>query len=206
MFSGIIEELGQVAAISPASTQPATLTIRSTAVARAARPGHSIAVNGVTLTVARRLRGGFCVDLTADTLRRCTLGSLSPAAAVNLERAVTPSGLLGGHIVHGHPDATARVHGRHDDPNGTLLAIELPPGLDRYVIANGCIAVDGVSLTITYLATALFTVSLNPTTLAATTLGRVRPGALVTLEVDVLARHVERLLHAGARAAQTARR
>jgi riboflavin synthase len=195
MFTGIVEAFGQVIAAPSTAAGPAHLTIRARGIARKASPGDSIAVNGVCLTIARPLEDGtFTVEVMTETLRRSTLGQLGRGDRVNLERALTPSGLIGGHIVQGHVDGTARIRSRHDGPGGPLLAIDLPDGLAHYLIPRGSIAVDGVSLTVVDLRPGCFTVSLVHTTLAATTLGRIREGDQVNIEVDVVARLVERQL------------
>lgn len=192
MFTGIVEELGTVAAAEPAGDGLA-LSI-SAGPAAAANLGDSVAVDGVCLTVAAVGPGWFRADVVAETCRRTTLRDRRPGDRVNLERPLALADRLGGHLVQGHVDGTAAVAGREDRSGGTVLTIGLPVELDRYVVAKGSVAVDGVSLTVAGLNPGEFTVALIPTTLAATTLGARRPGDLVNLEVDVLAKYVERLL------------
>jgi riboflavin synthase len=194
MFTGIVQTIGEVAAIER-GREPPSLTIRARQVAAMSSPGDSVAVNGVCLTVARPLNGGaFGVDVISATLARTTLGDLRPGDRVNLERALTPIDLLGGHIVAGHVDDTAAVRARWDVAGDHRLTVELPDQLRRYVIARGSITVDGVSLTVADLTRDAFTVALVPATTAATTLGRIQPGDRVNLEVDLLARIVAQQL------------
>ena len=156
--------------------------------------GASIAVDGVCVTVTDVTDGAFTVDVMPETLRRSTLGALAPGDRVNLERAVPVTGRLDGHIVQGHVDGVGVVLERHPGPRWDDVVVGLPADLARYVAVKGSIAVSGVSLTVTSVAADRFGISLIPTTLAGTTWGGLTVGAQVNLEVDVIAKYVERLL------------
>jgi riboflavin synthase len=197
MFTGIVEELGEVAAIEP-GVDSARMTLRGPLVTSDAVHGASIAVNGVCLTVVEHGAGEFTVDVMAETLRRSSLGALRPGDRVNLERAMAASSRFGGHVVQGHVDGTAEVVERVPGDRWEVVRLSLPADLARYVVEKGSITVDGVSLTVASVDDDSFTVSLIPTTLDLTTLGRKGVGDLVNLEVDVLAKYVERLLTATA--------
>ncbi|MBA3744453.1 riboflavin synthase [Sporichthya sp.] len=197
MFTGIVEELGEVLGLETLAGDAARLTLRGPTVCSDAGHGDSIAVNGVCLTVVEVTDGAFTADVMKETLDRSALGALATGSPVNLERAVTMATRLGGHLVQGHIDGVGVVRSRRAAEHWELVEISLPVGLSRYVVEKGSIAVDGVSLTVAALGVSSFTVSLIPTTLAATTLGRRAPGDQVNLEVDVLAKHVERLMQAG---------
>lgn len=194
MFTGIVEELGEVVAAEPMSGDSTRLRIRGPLVTSDARHGASIAVNGVCLTVARLQDAEFTADVMAETLHRSALGSLAPGAPVNLERPVTLSTRLGGHLVQGHVDGVGRLTRRTRSEHWDLVEISLPEDLAGYVVAKGSITVDGVSLTVVEVLASAFTVSLIPTTLSSTTLGHKGIGDRVNLEVDVVAKYVERLL------------
>ena len=195
MFTGIVEELGTVEHLELAETS-ARLTLRGPLVTSDAVHGASISVNGVCLTVIDpEVRGDtFTVDVMAETLSRTGLGDLTPGAPVNLERAMAASSRFGGHIVQGHVDGTATVVERVPGDRWEVVTFTLPDDLARYVVEKGSITVDGVSLTVSAVTDATFSVSLIPTTLELTTLGRRGVGDTVNLEVDVLAKYVERLL------------
>lgn len=196
MFTGIIEELGELVGRDELA-DAARLIIHGPAVTADARHGDSIAVNGVCLTVVEVLPGGrFIADVMRETLDRSGLRLLDVGSPVNLERAATLASRLGGHLVQGHVDGTGRVLARTPAEHWEVVRISLPVELSRYVVEKGSIAVDGISLTVSGLGTDFFEVSLIPTTRESTTLGRARTGALVNLEVDVIAKHVERLLRA----------
>jgi riboflavin synthase len=197
VFTGIVEELGEVVALEDLAEDAARLRLRGPVVTADARHGDSIAVNGVCLTVVDVGDGSFTADVMKETLVRSALGGLAPGSPVNLERAVTMATRLGGHLVQGHVDGVGEILSRTPAEHWELVEISLPAELSRYVVEKGSIAVDGVSLTVAGLGVSSFTVSLIPTTLAATTLGRRAPGDRVNLEVDVLAKHVERLMQAG---------
>lgn len=193
MFTGIVEELGSVQAVTDLG-DAARLSIAGPTVTSDARPGDSIAVNGVCLTVVDLVDGAFTADVMLETLRRSSLGSVVPGSPVNLERAARVDSRLGGHIMQGHVDGVATVRTVEPTANWTTVSFALPAELARYVVEKGSIAVDGVSLTVVHVDDESFSVSLIPTTLAHTTLGTRRPGDVVNIEVDVIAKYVERLL------------
>ena len=193
MFTGIVEELGEVVALETAE-ESVRLTLRGPTVTGDAVAGASIAVDGVCLTVVAVRDGTFTADVMRETLDRSALGALEPGARVNLERAVRASDRLGGHIVQGHVDGLGTVVSRTPGARWEVLRIGLEPTLSRYVVEKGSVAVDGVSLTVSAVGEGWFEVSLIPTTLELTTLGRRQPGERVNLEVDVIAKYVERLL------------
>ncbi|OZM72993.1 riboflavin synthase [Amycolatopsis antarctica] len=198
MFTGIVEEIGDVVAIDQVP-DAARLTVRGPLVTTDAAHGDSIAVSGVCLTVVDVAGGEFTVDVVHETLSRSSLAKVREGDRVNLERATPAGGRLGGHIMQGHVDGTGTYLAR-DERGMTRFA--LPPELARYVVEKGSIAVDGVSLTVAAVTAEQFGVALIPTTLELTTLGARQPGDPVNLEVDVLAKYVERLasphLHRGA--------
>jgi riboflavin synthase len=199
MFTGIVEEVGTVVALDLAPDGSpdgdARMTVRGPLVTSDARHGDSIAVSGVCLTVAELPGDGtFVVDVMPESLRRTALGDLAPGAPVNLERAVRADARLGGHVVQGHVDGVGTVRRRDPGPRWDEVEVGLDPALARYVAEKGSVAVAGVSLTVTAVGDDWFGVSLIPTTLAETTLGGAAVGSRVNLEVDVLAKYVERLL------------
>ena len=194
MFTGIIEELGVVENLEDQG-DAVRLSVRGPLVTVDARLGDSISVNGCCLTVAAREGETFTADVMRETLDKTSLGALEPGARVNLERAVTATTRLGGHIVQGHVDGTGTVVRREPSEHWELVEVSLPRELSRYLVDKGSITVDGVSLTVVGAFAAHFTVSLIPETLARTTLGHKQPGDPVNLEVDVIAKYVERLLH-----------
>jgi riboflavin synthase len=200
MFTGIVEELGEVLAVEPLQ-DASRLTVRGPLVTSDAAHGDSISVNGVCLTVVDNHDGAFTADVMAETLRRSSLGVLAAGSPVNLERAVRASDRLGGHVVQGHVDGTGRIEQVTPDEHWTVVRVSVPEGLTRYVVEKGSITVDGVSLTVSTVAADWFEVSLIPTTLGLTTLGAKASGDPVNLEVDVMAKYVEKLLLAGARPA-----
>ena len=189
MFTGIVEELGEITGVERLRGA-ARLTVRGPVVSSDARHGDSIAVSGVCLTVVDVRGDEFTVDVVNETLQRSRLAKIALGDRVNLERATAVGARLGGHIMQGHVDGTGVYLSR--DENG-LTRFALPAGLSRYVVEKGSIAVDGISLTVTNVTNDEFTVALIPTTLELTTLGRAEPGDLVNLEVDVLAKYVEKL-------------
>ncbi|MBB4915877.1 riboflavin synthase [Streptosporangium saharense] len=195
MFTGIVEELGEIAEIETLR-DAARLSIRGEVVTADAGHGDSIAVNGVCLTVVDVEGEVFTADVMKETLDRSSLGALRPGSRVNLERAVRADQRLGGHIVQGHVDGTGVLLAREPDEHWEVVRISLPAGLGRYVVEKGSIAVDGVSLTVVGVDDEGFSVSLIPTTLRLTTLGAKQPGDPMNLEVDVIAKHVERLVSA----------
>jgi riboflavin synthase len=195
MFTGIVEGTGTVAALAIAADGGgARLEVEAPWLAGDLRLGESVAVNGCCVTVATPAAAGFAADLVAETLRRTALGGLAIGARVNLERPMALGGRLGGHLVQGHVDGVARVIDRTPGTLGEEVRVELPPDLERYVVEKGSIAVDGVSLTVAGVGPGWFTVALVPHTLEVTTLGDRRPGDPVQLEVDVVAKYVERLV------------
>lgn len=196
MFTGIVEERGTVASVEPLS-QAARLEVGASLVLQGTRPGDSIAVNGVCLTVVDLVDAGFTADVMQETLVRTSLARAVPGALVNLERAVRADGRLGGHLVQGHVDGTGVIREISPSENWTLMRISVPVGLERYVAQKGSITLDGVSLTVVDVRDDWFTVSLIPTTLEQTTLGSRSAGEVVNLEVDVIAKYVERLLAQG---------
>jgi len=193
VFTGIVEELGTVVSIEPLS-DAARLRVRGPLVTSDAVHGASIAVNGVCLTVIEHGDGEFTADVMHETLQRSSLGALTAGSRVNLERPVTLAARLGGHLVQGHVDGTGTVLERIPGEHWEVVRVALPDDLGRYVVEKGSITVDGVSLTVVEAARDSFTVSLIPTTLELTTLGHKTVGDPVNLEVDVVAKYVERML------------
>lgn len=197
MFTGIVEERGEVTG-REALVDAARLTIRGPMVTADAGHGDSIAVNGVCLTVVDVLPDGqFTADVMAETLNRSNLGELRPGSRVNLERAAALGSRLGGHIVQGHVDATGEIVARCPSEHWEVVCIEMPASVARYVVEKGSITVDGISLTVSGLGAEQrdwFEVSLIPTTRELTTLGSAAVGTRVNLEVDVVAKYVERLM------------
>jgi riboflavin synthase len=188
MFTGIVEELGTVVARSADR-----LELRGPLVAKDAAVGDSVAVDGVCLTVVSVTGDTFTADVMAETWRRSSLGDLTPGARVNLERAATPTTRLGGHLVQGHVDGVGTIAGRTPGDGWDSVRFAVPAGLARYLVEKGSVTVDGVSLTVVETGPDWFTVGLIPTTLERTTLGRKGVGAPVNLEVDVIAKYVEKL-------------
>lgn len=193
MFTGIVEELGQVAHIEPLH-EAVRLSVKGPEVTSDAREGDSIAVNGVCLTVVSSTKGVFTADVMLQTLANTSLGALKVGTRVNLERAVTPTTRLGGHIVQGHVDGSGEVLSRTPSEHWELVRVSLPADLNRYLVDKGSITVDGISLTVAAVDEDSFTVSLIPETLARTTLGFKQPGDPVNLEVDVIAKYVEKMV------------
>ncbi|MFI6361785.1 riboflavin synthase [Nocardia sp. NPDC050630] len=203
MFTGIVEELGEIVATEELA-DAARLTIRGKLVTSDAGHGDSIAVNGVCLTVVDVVDGdSFTVDVMQETLNRSSIGGLGTGSRVNLERAAALNSRLGGHLVQGHVDGTGTVLARTPSQNWEVVRISLPDAIARYVVEKGSITVDGISLTVSGLGIAdapaadgnrdWFEVSLIPTTLSMTNLGAATVGSTVNLEVDVIAKYVERL-------------
>ncbi|MDX6263097.1 MAG: riboflavin synthase [Kribbellaceae bacterium] len=199
MFTGIIEELGTVEALDLLDGDAARLTIRGPKVTEDAGHGDSISVNGCCLTVIEHGDGTFTADVMRETLQRTSLGGAEKGSRVNLERAVTAHARLGGHIVQGHVDGTGTIASREPAEHWEVVRIAAPAEILRYVAEKGSIAVDGVSLTVTDVddSTGTFGISLIPTTLDLTVLGKNKIGDTVNLEVDVIAKYVERLLAGG---------
>jgi riboflavin synthase len=227
VFTGIVEELGEVVALERLG-DAARLTVRGPRVTAGTATGDSIAVNGVCLTVTAMSGAAFTADVMGETLSRSGLGELGPGALVNLERSLRLDGRLGGHLVQGHVDGTGTITGRSPAEHWEVVRISMPPGLLRYVVEKGSVAVDGISLTVSAASggssqsgdpdqpgepaqpggssqsgepdqPGWIEVSLIPETLERTTLGRKQAGQTVNLEVDMIAKYVEKLLGAGAR-------
>ena len=193
MFTGIVEELGTVEAIEDQG-DAVRLSVRGPLVTEDADLGDSIAVNGCCLTVVTNVGGVFTADVMRETLAKTALGTFASGTRVNLERAVTPTTRLGGHIVQGHVDGTGAIVAREPSEHWELVTISVPAELERYLVAKGSITVDGISLTVVEVADGAFTVSLIPETLARTTLGFKQPGDVVNLEADVIAKYVEKMV------------
>ena len=193
MFTGIVEELGTVVSVEELG-DAVRLRLRGPLVVSDAVHGASIAVNGVCLTVVEFDDESFSADVMLETLNRSSLGALEPGSPVNLERPVTLQARLGGHLVQGHVDGTGAILERIPGEHWEVVRVALPDDLGRYVVEKGSITVDGVSLTVVEAQRDWFSVSLIPTTLELTTLGRKQVGDPVNLEVDVVAKYVERML------------
>ncbi|AZG44294.1 riboflavin synthase [Gordonia insulae] len=197
MFTGIVEELGTIVRRDDLS-DAARLTVRGPLVTSDAKFGDSIAVNGVCLTVVEQSPDEFTVDVMAETLNRSSLAALGAGSPVNLERAMAAGGRFGGHIVQGHVDGVGEIVSVTPSEHWTIVRIAVPDELSRYIVEKGSITVDGVSLTVAALGDATsggtwFEISLIPTTLQETNLGSITAGNPVNLEVDVIAKYVERL-------------
>jgi riboflavin synthase len=189
MFTGIIEELGTVV------NGGTRLAIRCAAVLGDAAVGSSIAVNGVCLTIAELRSDSFSADLAPETLKRSNLGDLRPGSRVNLERPLSPSGRMDGHIVQGHVDGTGEFLALDSlGEDNWWLRVRIPDELDAYLVYKGSIAIDGISLTVASIESGVLSATIIPHTFHNTTLGGYRPGARVNLECDILAKHVEKLL------------
>ncbi len=198
MFTGLVEELGRVRRVDPRAGG-ARLEFDASTVLTDSEVGASIAVNGCCVTVVERGDGWWAADAVTETLARTDLGSLRAGDPVNLERPVRLGDRLGGHLVQGHVDAVGTVESRQPPADGsTGVSFSAPPDVLRYVVEKGSITVDGVSLTVVSVTDDAFAVAVIPHTLAVTTLGSMEPGAAVNLEVDVVAKYVERLLDGAA--------
>lgn len=195
MFTGIVQYVARVAAVeaTPSGTH---LRITCAEAAERLAVDDSVSVAGVCLTVTARDAAGFGLDLVPETLSRTTLGLVRPGTPVDLELAATMNTALGGHLVQGHVDGTAELLRRDPIGDGAELVFRLPAELARYLVPKGFIALDGVSLTVASLTADTFTIALIPHTARHTTLGSLQPGAPANLEVDVLAKYVERMLEA----------
>ena len=196
MFTGIIEELGSVHSIEERG-ENARIVISARVVTEGTSHGDSIAVNGVCLTALDIQSDSFAADVSRETLQRSTLGGLKPGAPVNLERAVTPATRLGGHIVQGHVDGRGQFAGVEDHGESWTVRIAYPKELGRYLVFKGSVSVEGISLTIAALTDEYFEVAIIPKTWEVTNLSQLKPGDHVNLEVDVIAKYVERLLGHG---------
>jgi len=195
MFTGIVEELGELADIQHGADS-ATMTIRGPLVTSDATLGSSIAVDGVCLTVTEIDGDRFSVDVMAETLARSGLGRLQPGDAVNLERAVPAGGRMSGHIVQGHVDGTGQILRRTPGDHWETVRISVPRRLERYIVEKGSIAVDGTSLTVAATGPGFFEIGLIPTTMRSTVMGSLPVGAEVNLEADVIAKYLESLTRA----------
>ena len=193
MFTGIVEELGQVKALSLRGNS-GTLTVKAKKVLEGTKIGDSIAVNGVCLTVTNIKNNEFSADVMAETVRRSSLGALRDGSYVNLERAMAANGRFGGHIVAGHVDGVGTIAAIEKDDNAIWFTITAPAQVLRYVVEKGSIAIDGISLTVARVETDRFAVSVIPHTAAVTLLGQRRTGDRVNLESDLVGKYVERLL------------
>lgn len=196
MFTGIVEELGRVAAIQELPDNAIRITIEGPIVLSDANLGDSICVNGVCLTVAQQNGDQFTADVMSETINRTTIGDLLTGSQVNLERPVTLSTRLGGHLVQGHVDAVGEVSAREHSENWDVVTVTPPRELLKYVVEKGSITIDGTSLTVSAVTDSNFSVSLIPSTLDKTTLGIRQIGDRVNLEVDILAKYVEKLVAA----------
>ncbi|MEU8813038.1 riboflavin synthase [Actinoplanes sp. NPDC048796] len=194
MFTGIVEELGEVVGLTDTGGDSAVLAVRGPLVTSDARHGDSISVNGVCLTVIDNVDGVFTADVMGETLRRSSLGALEEGSPVNLERAAALGSRLGGHLVQGHVDGVARIVAREPGADWEVVRFSLPAALSRYVVEKGSITVDGVSLTVMAVDDETFSVGLIPTTSKLTVLGGKDVGDPVNLEVDVIAKYVEKML------------
>jgi riboflavin synthase len=194
MFSGIIQAIGSVSACRERGGDLELMIEAGRLDLSHVRLGDSIAVSGVCLTVTRTAASTFAADVSRETLARTTLGNLVPQSRVNLELALKAGEPIGGHLVSGHVDGVGRLVSRHADARSERLEFELEPELARYVARKGSICIDGISLTVNDVEDTRFGVNLIPHTLAVTTLGDLTPDARVNLEVDLIARYVERLL------------
>ena len=193
MFTGIIEELGRIASLEKLE-QGMRLNIACSLVMAGTKDGDSIAVNGVCLTALHTSPDSFSADLSSETLDRSTLGNLKVGSPVNLERAVTPQTRLGGHIVQGHVDARGTFLDAIDEGDFWTVRIGFPAGVARYMVEKGSIAVEGISLTIAHLKDDHFDIAVIPKTWTVTNLSFLKPGDAVNLEVDVIAKYVERMM------------
>lgn len=203
MFTGIVEEVGHIGRIDVLEHEALRLAITAAKTLTDTEPGDSIAVNGVCLTVVQLRGTGFEADVMPETVLRTTLGALAPGTAVNLERAVTPTTRLGGHIVQGHVDGVGRIRSRRTAGDFEEVVVSVPGDLAHLLAEKGSVTLDGVSLTVVGVGADddgdWFSVALIPTTSTHTTLGQLEPGAPVNLEVDVIAKYVERILSAAGR-------
>lgn len=193
MFTGIVEEVGQIRRLVQISNG-ARLEIAAQVVLADAKPGDSIAVNGVCLTVVDRNPGGFAADLSAETLNRTSLQQARSGMRVNLERALLPTTRLGGHLMQGHVDGRGRFLTAQPSGEGWTVRIGFPVELNRYIVEKGSIAVDGISLTVAALGEAWFEIAVIPHTWQQTNLSTLADGGLVNLEVDIIAKYVEKML------------
>lgn len=202
MFTGIIEELGSIRKIAPAK-DGARIEIAARLTLENARIGDSIAVNGVCLTVVELTTDSFFADASAETLARTSLAQARNGARVNLERPLTPSARMGGHIVQGHVDGRGSFLAARGSGDGWVVRIGFPESLARYIVEKGSIAIDGISLTVAALGDDWLEIAIIPHTWKATNLSELKPGAIVNLEVDVIAKYVERMMSRSAQQPQS---
>ena len=200
MFTGIVQDMGRIVALEPRDGDVRLRVAVGRLPLGAVRKGDSIAVSGVCLTVVEHDDAGFAADVSNETLSLTTLGDLLPGSEVNLEPALRAGDPLGGHLVSGHVDGVGRVVSLSRDARSWRVRFATPPGLERYVARKGSIAIDGVSLTVNEVERDVFGVNIIPHTFEVTTIGGYAPGRRVNLEIDQVARYVERLLAAGAAA------
>lgn len=193
MFTGLIEEIGTISLVAQ-SAESARLTIKASKVLEGTKIGDSISTNGVCLTVTSYVQEGFAVDVMAETMRRSNLHLLRPGGVVNLERALRVGDRLGGHMVSGHIDGMGVIKNYENEDNAVWITIEATPELLKYIIQQGSVAIDGVSLTVAYIDEAVFKVSIIPHTKEVTTLLRKKVGEIVNLECDMIGKYVEKLL------------
>lgn len=194
MFTGIVESLGAIAAVEQRDGDARITIVTGELDVSRVQLGDSIAVNGVCLTAVVLPGNGFVADVSRETLSLTTAGLWQPGDAVNLERALTPESRLGGHIVSGHVDDMAEVLSRHSDARSERFRVRVPAALARYIAHKGSVTVDGVSLTVNRVEGAEFEINIVPHTLECTVIGSYMPGTRVNVEVDVIARYLERLL------------
>jgi riboflavin synthase len=195
MFTGIIEEVGSLIQASDTGSGFTRVQVGAGSILEGITPGASIAVNGVCLTAVAFDGAGFAADLSAETLERTTLGALRPGSLVNLERPMRADGRFGGHFVQGHVDGVGRILAFDREGDNWNLTVEYPATAARYIVEKGSITVDGISLTVAGLLPAAFTVAIIPHTFENTNLRMARPGGTVNLELDVVAKYVERMLN-----------
>lgn len=194
MFTGIVEEVGTIVSISKGA-KSSKLTLQGKVIFEDMHIGDSIAVNGVCLTVTEKTANTFTVDVMAETLRRSSLGTLSKGSKVNMERAMAANGRFGGHIVSGHIDGTGTIESFVREDNAVWVTIAAPSKLLKYIIEKGSITIDGISLTVAYVDSQCFKVSLIPHTAANTTLLTKKAGDTVNLENDIVGKYIDKLLH-----------
>ncbi|MEA3413500.1 MAG: riboflavin synthase [Pseudomonadota bacterium] len=200
MFTGIVEAVGRIGAVEPKGEDTRVRVEAGKLDLCAAVLGDSIAVNGVCLTVTSMHAGGFWVDVSGETLSKTTFGDLKPGSKVNLEQALTPQSRLGGHLVSGHVDGIGKVVSRQPDGRSVRFAVTVPDALAHYIATKGAVCLDGVSLTVNRVEGNGFDVNIIPHTLEETTLSGYQPGTQINVEVDLLARYLERLLTRGSEA------
>ena len=194
MFTGIIEAVGQIQSLQPRGGDVRLYVKTGKLDLADVKLGDSIAVNGVCLTAVELPGDGFWADVSQETIRRTALSSLTSGSRVNLEKALTPSSRLGGHLVSGHVDGVGKVLSLHEDARSWHFRIEAPANLARYIAEKGSITVDGTSLTVNAVSGAVFDLNIVPHTMQETVMGQYQPGSAVNLEVDLIARYLERLL------------